>query len=93
MSCAGGVGLPENVSQPDKEEEMSKLNLRRTAASERKPEGATVSVKYRGYWYYIDQTDMHTKLSYHMVRILWSVTIAAATNQKAVPILTIPVGR
>ena len=62
-------------------------------ASKGKPEGATVSVKYRGYWYYIDQTDMHTKLSYHMVRILWSVTIAAATNRRAVPILTIPVGR
>jgi hypothetical protein len=61
--------------------------------SEGKPEGTTVSVKYRGYWYYIDQTDMHTKLSYRMVRILWAVSIAAATNRMAVPILTIPVGR
>jgi hypothetical protein len=52
-----------------------------------------VSVKYRGYWYYIDQTDMHTKLFYHMVRMLWSVSIAAAADQRAAPILTIPVSR
>ncbi|MBT3254920.1 MAG: hypothetical protein HN366_00480 [Deltaproteobacteria bacterium] len=61
--------------------------------SEGKPEGAAVSVKYRGYWYYIDQTDMHTKLFYHMVRMLWSVSIAAAADQRAAPILTIPVSR
>jgi len=61
--------------------------------SEGKPEGAVVSVKYRGYWYYIDQADMHTKLFYHMVRILWSVSIAAATDQRAAPVLTIPVSR
>jgi len=58
-----------------------------------KPEGAELSVKYRGYWYYIDPSDMYTKLFYRMVRILWSVSIAAGTDQKAAPVLTIPVGR
>lgn len=58
-----------------------------------KPEGAAVAVTYRGYWYYIDETDMQTKLFYDMVRTLWSVSIAAGTDQRAAPVLTIPVSR
>ncbi len=61
--------------------------------SKEKPERAAVSVTYRDYWYYIDQTDMHTKLFYHMARRLWSVSIAEAADQRAAPILTIPVSR
>ena len=65
----------------------------RIHTSEGKPEGASVSVKYRGYWYYIDQTDIHSKLFYNMVRILWSVSIAAAADKRAAPVLTLPVSR
>ena len=62
-------------------------------ASENRPKGASVAVEYRGYWFYIDDTDMRTKLFYHLVRTLWSVSIAAAGDQRAAPVLTIPVSR
>lgn len=62
-------------------------------ASESKPKAAVVAVKHRGYWFYIDDRDMHTKLFYVMVRTLWSVRIAAAKDQSAAPVLTIPVSR
>jgi len=57
------------------------------------PKQAAVAVKHRGYWFYVDEIDVHTKLFYGMVRTLWSVSIAAASDQSAVPVLTIPVSR
>jgi hypothetical protein len=62
-------------------------------ASESKPKRAVLAVKHRGYWFYIDDTDMRTKLFYTLVRIQWSVSIAAAGDHRAAPILTIPVSR
>ena len=61
--------------------------------SKGKPKRAAVAVKHRGFWFYIDETDMVTKLFYDMVRTLWSVSIAAAADQKAAPVLTLPVSR
>ena len=62
-------------------------------ASKHQPERAAVAVKYRGYWFSIDDTDMKTKLFYKIVRSLWSVSIAASTDQRAAPVLTLPVSR
>ena len=54
---------------------------------------SSVAAKHRGYWFYIDETDVHTKLFYVILRTLWSVSIAAASDQSAAPVLTIPVSR
>lgn len=65
----------------------------RIYSSKDKPAKAAVAVKHRGYWFYIDQTDMYTKLFYVMVRTLWSTSIADASERSTAPVLTIPVGR
>jgi hypothetical protein len=57
------------------------------------PSQAAVAVKHRGYWFYIDDTDMQTKLFYTVVRTLWSVSIATGADQRTAPVLTIPVSR
>jgi hypothetical protein len=62
-------------------------------ASKSKPKNSTVAVKHHGYWFYINETDMHTKQFYVMVRTLWSLSISAASDQKAAPVLTIPVSK
>jgi hypothetical protein len=62
-------------------------------ASRDKPKSAAVAVKYRGYWFYIDETDMQTKLFYSVVRTIWSASISGAADQRAAPVLTIPVSR
>jgi hypothetical protein len=64
----------------------------RIHSSEDKPKQATVAVKYRGYWFYVDETDMHTKMFYITVRSLWSISISSAGDQAGTPVLTIPVG-
>jgi hypothetical protein len=65
----------------------------RIHASKDKPERASVVVKHRGYWFYIDETDMQTKLFYDLVRTLWSVSIAGTADKRTAPVLTIPVSR
>jgi hypothetical protein len=62
-------------------------------SSKKKPQRAAVAVKHRGYWFYIDDADMRTKLFYVMVRTLWSVSIATAEDAASAPVLTIPVSR
>ena len=82
------AGLAINYPTPG----LAGKNIR-IHASKDKPKRAAVAVKHRGYWFYIDDTDMHTKLFYVMVRTLWSVSIAAGSDQSAAPVLTIPVSR
>jgi len=65
----------------------------RIHSSQEKPTEAEVAVKYRGYWFYIDESDMRTKLYFLMIRTLWSVSIAAVSNQRAAPVLTLPVSQ
>lgn len=65
----------------------------RIHASRNKPDNAAMAVKYREYWFYIDESDTKTKRFYMMARTLWSLTLSAGTDQVAAPILTIPVSR
>jgi hypothetical protein len=62
--------------------------------SRTEPENAYVTVKYHGWWYYIDKTDQPTKQFFQLLTVLWSATIAETTNraQKA-PILMLPASR
>ena len=62
-------------------------------SSKDKPNRSAVAVRHRGYWFYIDDTDMHTKLFYKELRMVWSLSIAAAEDQGVAPVLTIPVSR
>jgi hypothetical protein len=62
-------------------------------SSKNKPKGTAIAANYRGYWFYIDDADLNTKLFYRMVRTLWSVSIAASADQRSAPLLTIPVSR
>ncbi len=65
----------------------------RVISSKERPKEIPWAVKYRGYWFYIDETDLHTKSFFVSVRKYWSFTIAAASDQSAAPVLTLPVSR
>jgi hypothetical protein len=62
-------------------------------SSQNKPINATIAVKHRGYWFYIDEADTRTKRFFEMLRALWSVSIAASSDRKMAPVLTVPVSR
>ncbi len=64
----------------------------RIRSSPDKPKTASLAVKYRGYWFYIDETDQLTKYFFRAVRLFWSVSIAGSADPgTAAPVLTIPV--
>jgi len=67
------------------------LRVRRAGG---RPEHASVAVKYRDGWFYIDDKDLVTKRFFKLLGGLWSSTIAESdANAGAAPIMTVPVSR
>lgn len=65
----------------------------RIISSTEKPKNMSLAVKYRGYWFHIDETDQRTKTFFRTLRSFWFVSIAASVDRSAAPVLTIPVGQ
>ena len=55
------------------------------------PETACVSIKYRDYWYYIDDRDQASKATFSLVLQLSRLDFAR--QQAGGPLLTLPIGR
>ena len=62
-------------------------------SSKDRPTQAIVSVKHRGYWFYIEDSDLRTKFFYTIVRVLWGLSIASSADTTSAPVLTLPVAR
>jgi hypothetical protein len=60
-------------------------------SSKREPSNATLRIKYRGHWFYIEDNDLQSRASFALVTALFAVT--GGTVPGANPILTLPVGR
>jgi len=66
----------------------------RIHSSKDKPKTASLAVKYRGHWFYIEETDQPTKLFFRSMSLFWSVSIASSADARtAAPVLTIPVSK
>jgi hypothetical protein len=55
----------------------------------RRPACASVAVKYRGYWYYIDDRDSDSKITFSLVLAMTRVNLLG--TKKGGPMLTLPV--
>ncbi len=64
--------------------------LIRVNHSKENPENAFVSVKYRDYWFYIDDRDLISKRTFTFLMILFSVTETG--GKEGLPLVTIPAG-
>lgn len=58
--------------------------------SKRRPSNAAVSVRYRGLWFYIPESDKSSLSTFALLHQLASVT--SGERQGAAPVLTLPVG-
>ena len=83
-----GTGLATRYPPPG----LAGKAVRILRARER-PANASVAVKYRQSWFYIEETDQATKLMFRILRALWKDRIAATTQRQSAPLLTIPVGQ
>ena len=66
-------------------------NQIRLQSSETRPDDAYIAVKYRGYWFYIADSDLDSKSTFLLLQILGD--LQAGTTPSAGPVLTLPVAR
>ena len=80
-------------AQPDSEIDMrlSVSSVFRVYRSTRAPSNASVSIEYRGQWFWIANNDDKAKQIFALVRDLFDLQMKS--GNEATPVLTIPVGR
>ena len=65
-------------------------DLLRIRWAQSEPGTAAVAVHYRGYWFYIDQTDLTSKSTFGLLSQLFALQAGGA--QAVTPLLTLPIG-
>jgi hypothetical protein len=60
-------------------------------SSDSEPSNSSLHIKYRGNWFYIDDTDLRSRETFAMLTALFAVV--GGTVPGAHPVLTLPVGR
>jgi len=64
----------------------------RIQSSRSTPRQANVAVQHRGWWYYVDDTDLASKRAFLYIQTLFFTRLSEATRgAQATPLLTIPV--
>lgn len=64
--------------------------LLRIRSSEGKPDNAFVAIPYRGFWFYIDDSDLTSKSTFGLLTQIYS--LKSGSSSKGAPLLTLPVG-
>ena len=54
------------------------------------PASAAVAVKYRGWWFYIADSDQNSKITFSLLNTLFQLQAASGSGKS--PVLTLPVG-
>ena len=64
----------------------------RIHSSRSTPRQANVAVQHRGWWYYVDDTDLASKRAFLQIQMLFFTRLSEATRgAQGTPLLTIPV--
>jgi hypothetical protein len=64
----------------------------RIHSSRSTPKQANIAVQHRGWWYYVDDTDLASKRAFLQIQMLFMTRLSEATRgAQAAPLLTIPV--
>ena len=85
---AGGLALPPIISS-DSQVKTRPQHLKIHSASD-KPEDAFISVRYKDYWFWIDDGDFPSKRIFAFMMILSS--LLESGSEAGIPLVTIPSG-
>lgn len=66
-------------------------DLMRISSQEERPTNAFIRINYRGHWFYVEDSDLHSKSTFNLLTYLFS--LQAAGIEAVGPLLTLPVGR
>jgi hypothetical protein len=92
-------GVARSTLQPDGsafdwQQVTGSLFTVQSCRGKKPPETAAVAVRYRDYWFYIDDRDHATKSTLVLLRPSRKLDVGAVpTDRKSGPVLTLPVGR
>jgi len=86
----GLAPMPELSKEEMKIWQRVVTDLMQIKTSNRKPKEAYVAVRYRGYWFYIDDSDIKSKRTFLLLHQLYQLQ-ASETKSKG-PLLTLPIG-
>jgi hypothetical protein len=60
-------------------------------SSEKRPDNATVRIRFRDWWFYIDATDTKSKRAFTFLRTFIGMRLSDSGVVQQAPVLTIPV--
>jgi hypothetical protein len=86
LACANAPPIPETDT-----EITSGLFTVLSACQHCPPPGAYVAVKYRDWWFYIDDRDNDSKMTFNLMMVMSRVDLIG--QRRGGPALTLPVGR
>ncbi len=69
-------------------EEMQVITIR---SSEKRPDDATVRIRFRDWWFYIDATDTKSKRAFTFLRTFIGMRLSESGAAQQAPVLTVPV--
>lgn len=87
---AAGVTLDESGQPFDWQRVTSGFFRVRSSAEPERPAGAHVAIQYKGYWFYIDETDLDTKSTFTLLMELARLNLSDKGGTK--PLFTLPLG-
>jgi hypothetical protein len=97
VELATNVDVPANhiaegrtISSLSQDEDLADSQLIRINHSKERPQNAFVAVRYRDYWFYLDDRDLRSKRTFAFLMILFSVTETG--GREGLPLVTIPAG-
>lgn len=61
-------------------------------SSKEQPQNATVSIQFRDWWFYVDETDIESKRGFQFLRTLVGIRLADPDASSRSPVITVPVG-
>ena len=82
------AGIVEPLLMPADPEEKRFITIR---SSEKRPDDATVQIRFRDWWFYIDATDTQSKKAFMLLRTFIGMRLADPGAAQRAPIITVPV--
>jgi hypothetical protein len=60
-------------------------------SAEKRPENATVRIRFRDWWFYIDATDTQSKRAFLFLQTFIGMRLADPGAAQQAPVITVPV--
>lgn len=82
----GGIVDPDDYWQGPASDRL--ITIR---SSSRKPDDASVAIRFKDWWFYIAETDARSKDSFRLIKLLFSLRLIPEGSSAQVPLLTVPI--